>query len=310
MTSTHQRLLPVPARLPSPVRHLSLLALVAALLLPTETWAQESDDGDDQPVEIPVRTRNTSELWYLVSGGNSAASTLGIRNAFRRNAPAGDLRLDGSLLRTDATRFRRLAVGTPESFVVHEDEETERTAERYAAEIRYDLNLGPRPYATGSVGWQRNTFAGFRGRTVVALGAGTRWSTPDQWELKLGGGLTYTFQTDVDPDPDRETRFGGVRVTLDHERRLTSGTTLEMKWVLDANAEDTEDIRGDFIQAVSASLTTRLSLKTTLQFLVDNDPPSTRVPLEAPDGTDTGETVSIPLRKVDRLLSVALVITL
>jgi putative salt-induced outer membrane protein YdiY len=282
------------------------LVLVA---LPTALTAQEggNDEADD---DNPVRWRNTAELSYLVSGGNSAASTLGIRMALRRDGPRGDLRVDGSMLRTRSTRLNRYAVGTTDDFQVHTDRETERTAERYSAEARYDLNLSSRTYASGSAGWQRNSFAGFRGRTVLALGGGSRWSSADVWELKLGAGVTYTFQTDVDPDPDRDNRFGGVRITMDHERALTSGTDLELKWVVDANAEDTRDLRGDLSQAVSASLTSRLSLKTTLQLLVDNNPPLIRVPLQDGAGEDTGETVRVPLRKMDRMLSVALVVTL
>jgi putative salt-induced outer membrane protein YdiY len=277
-----------------------LLGLAVAFLLPFEAAAQDE--------EAP-RWRNTAEISYLVSGGNSAASTLGVRNTLRRTANRGEFRGDFSLLRTDATRSSRFAVGTPESFEVQEDRETERTAERYSAEARYDLNLSPRTFASGSAGWQRNTFAGFRGRTVLALGGGTRWSSPDRWDLKLGAGVTYTFQTDVDPEPNGDNRFGGVRVTLDHERQLTTGTSFELKWVVDANAEDTKDVRGDLSQSVSANLTSRLALKTTLQLLADNDPPLIRIPLQEPAGTDTGETVRVPLRKLDRMLSVALVVT-
>jgi putative salt-induced outer membrane protein YdiY len=283
-------------------------ALAIAFLLPIGAAAQSGGDGG-QDQEGP-RWRNTAEISFLVSGGNSAASTLGVRNTLRRTADRGEFRGDVSLLRTDATRFTRLAVGTTEDFQVEEDRDTERTAERYSAEARYDLNLSPRTFASGSAGWQRNTFAGFRGRTVLALGGGTRWSSPERWELKLGAGLTYTFQTDVDPDPGEDNRFGGVRVTVDHERQVTSGTSFGLKWVVDANAEDTKDVRADLSQSVSASLTSRLALQTTLQILLVNDPPLIRIPLQAADGTDTGEAVRVPLRKLDRMLSVALVITL
>jgi putative salt-induced outer membrane protein YdiY len=285
-----------------------MAALALSFLLPTGTAAQDGGNGGQDQADS--RWRSTAEISFLVSGGNSAASTLGVRNTLRRTGDRGEFRGDASLLRTDATRFTRRAVGAPEDFEVEEGRETERTAERYSAEARYDLNLSPRTFASGSAGWQRNTFAGFEGRTVLALGGGTRWSAPERWELKLGAGLTYTFQTDVDPEPGADNRFGGVRLTLDHERQITSGTSFEVKWVVDANAEDTKDVRADLSQSVSASLSSRLALQTTLQLLVANDPPLIRIPLHATDGTDTGETVRVPLRKLDRMLSVALVITL
>lgn len=289
-------------------RLLAAAVLLGATLPAAPGPAVAAQEAGDEREE--VRWRNTAELSYLVSGGNSAQSTLGIRNDLRRESPRGEFRLDARLLNTQSTRFDRYAVGTVDDFQVQEDRETERTAERYSAEARYDHNLSHRTYASASAGWQRNTFAGFRSRTILALGAGTRWSVEDAWDLKLGAGLTYTFQRDVDPGPEGTQRFGGVRITLDHERQLTPGTALEVKWTADANAEDTRDVRGDLAQSITANLTTRFALKTSLQLLLDNDPPLVRVPLRDAGGVDTGETVRTPLGKVDRILSVALVITL
>ncbi len=252
---------------------------------------------------------NQTEFSFLATGGNAAASTLGLRNVLRRVSPTGELRFDVGSIRTDATRVQRRAVGTPGSFQVEEDRNTERTAERYAAQARYDRNLSERTFAYGSSGWERNTFAGFDSRTVLALGGGTRFERPERSETKVGAALTYTFQDDVDPDPTRPDRFAGLRGTLDHAHRLGTGTELALKWVVDANAREWNDVRGDLSQSVSAALTDRLALKTTLQFLLDNDPPSQRVPLFT-GGVDSGETVLTPLGKVDRSLSIALVVTL
>lgn len=301
-------------RQPTGIRTLGrgLLLLLVSFPCVTSDLAAQNQPQDDEEAreEREVEWRNTSEVSYLVSGGNSAVSTLGLRNTLRRRSSAGDLRADVVLLRTDAVRVDRYAVGSVNDFRLEEDRETERTTERYTAEARYDLNLGSRAFATASLGWQRNTFAGFRGRTIAGVGAGHRWMREDRWELKLGAGLTYTFQSDVDPDPEDRDRFGGVRLTADFAHDLTASTSLEIKWVVDANAEDRQDVRGELSQSVTAALTDRLALKTTLELLVDNEPPMVRVPLLLPDGTDTGETVRVPLDRVDRVLSVAVVISL
>jgi putative salt-induced outer membrane protein YdiY len=253
--------------------------------------------------------RNQTEFSLLATGGNAAASTVGLRNTLRRTTGAGAFRLDLSALRTDATRIERRAVEGGNSFVVEEDRDSERTAERYAAQARYDRNLSERTFAYTSAGWERNTLAGFDSRTIVAFGAGTRFERPDVSETKLGAALTYTFQNDVDPDPTRPDRFAGLRGTLDHAQALRENTELEVKWVVDANAREWNDLRGNLAQSVSASLTDRLALKTTLQFLVDNEPPARRIPLFTAGGEPTGESVLTPLRKVDRSVSVALVVT-
>lgn len=266
--------------------------------------AQAPDDEGPQ-------WRNTSELSFLMTGGNSVASTLGVRNTVHRTHGPSQFRLDVTGLRTDATRLDRFAVGTsPDDFRVEENRDRERTAERYAVEGRYDRELSEAFFLFGGIGWSRNTFAGFNHRTVVSAGAGSRWQRPDAWEVKVGYGLTYTVERDVTPDPDRADSFAGFRATLDYEHALSPNADFVLRWVVDKNAQELSDVRGDLAQSVSASLTDRLSLKTTLQFLVDNDPPVESLELLAPTGDPTGETVLVPLGRVDHSLSVALVVTL
>lgn len=293
------------ARTRQSTRTLLVAAMSAFFLAPAGGLLAQAPDEDGP------QWRNTSELSFLMTGGNSVASTLGLRNTLRRSHGPSQFRLDVTGLRTDATRLERFAVGTsPDDFRVEEDRDRERTAERYGVEGRYDRELGEAFFLFGGVGWARNTFAGFNHRTVVSAGAGSRWRRPDAWEVKLGYGLTYTLQRDVTPDPDRADSFAGLRATLEYEHVLSPSAEFALKWVVDGNAQEFSDVRGDLTQAVSASLTDRLSLKTTLQFLVDNDPPVESLELRAPTGEPIGENVLAPLGRVDHSLSVALVVTL
>lgn len=258
-----------------------------------------------------VQWRNSAEVTYLLNGGNAASSTLGLRNSLRRRSPTGEWRLVLNARRTDATRIERTAVGSSsDDFVVVEERDRERTAERYAAETRYDRTLRENVFAFGGLSWERNELAGLEHRVVAVTGAGVQWEEMDDWQVKVGYGLTYTVRRDVVPDPDRDDSFAGLRLTLDYLHELTEATELEVKWVADANAQELSETRADLAQSVSAALTDRLSLKTTLQFQVQNEPPLEALLLVAPDGTDTGEEVRVPLRRVDHSLSVAVVITL
>lgn len=282
-----------------------VVPVLAACLLGTAHEARGQDPDAS-------RWTNAAELTFLLTGGNSGASTLGIRNDFRWITPRGELRITGLALRTDATEITRVAEGSgPDDFVVRETTQTERSAERYAAGTRYDLNLSERFFAYGSVGWTRNTFAGFENRTVSSLGAGNQWGPGEEaWSLRLGYGLTYTTQEDVAPDPGGADGFAGARVTVDHIHQLTDGTTAELEWVIDANTERSEDLRGDFTQSIAASLNDHLSFNTTLQVLWANDPPLERVPLVSGEGQPLDEQVLVPLDSFDYSLSVALVVTL
>lgn len=281
----------------------SLLLLVVLCAIPTTLEARQSDD---EP-----RWRNAAEFTFLLDGGNSAASTLGIRNTLRLTGAQGQLRLDATATRTDATRINRAAVGTSEDdFRLEENRDTERSAERYGLRGRYDRDLSQRTFAFTGLGWERNTFAGFNSRTVAVAGAGGQWEWDEDGEFRLGAGLTYTVQDDVTPDPDRDDGFAGLQVTLDLLEQPSEGTEVEVAWVFDGNAQEPSDLRGDLRQSVSATLTNRLALKTTLQLKLDNDPPLESVPLLAPDGTSLEQDVLVPLRRMDHSLSVALVITL
>jgi putative salt-induced outer membrane protein YdiY len=296
----------VPLPIASDHRAPAIFLLVGCLLV-LAPGARAQEEPDPEP---GAQWRNTSELSFLVNQGNAVQRSLGFRHALRRTSRTGELRADLATLRTDATRVQRTAVGTEGDFRVEEERDTERTAERWSAQLRYDRNLSEVLFASGSVRWERNTFAGFRARTVASLGAGTRWGSPDRWEVKLGSGLTYTLQDDVAPDPDGLRRFAGIRVTLDYEHQLASSTKLEVAWLADGNAQEWGDVRGDLTQSVATALSDRLALKTTFQVLLDNDPPLQRIPLLAPNGEETGATVLTPLRKRDQVIAVALVLTL
>ncbi len=280
------------------------LLLLVGLAIP-EWAAAQSSEGRDNP-----RWRNASEITFILDGGNSAASTLGLRNTLRRTGSRTQLRVEATALRTDATRITRRAVGTPDDFRVEEDRDTERSAERYSLRTRIDRTLTPRTFAFSGVGGEQNTFAGFNHRTVTSAGAGAQWGEEDVWELKVGTGLTYTVRRDVTPDPARDRSFAGLQVTMDYDRQLGEETEIEFRWVVDGNAREFSEVRGNLKQALTTTLTSRLALKTTLELLLENEPPSESIPLVAPGGNGSDETVRVPLRRMDYGLSVALVITI
>lgn len=288
---------------PSSSRLAAAAALAAAALFLTMPTMVDAQDAG-------AEWRNTTEFTLVLTGGNSESSTLGLRNSLRRAADNGEFRLNAATLRTEATRIERVAVETAGGFDVREESDTERTAERYSVGARYDRTISESSFGYVSSDWSRNTFAGFDSRTILSGGAGLKRTRPDRYETKLGAGLTYTFQSDVTPDPDRSDSFAGLRMTLDHVQQLTTGTSFELAWVVDANAQEWDDVRGDLRQSITAALSDRLALKTTLELAVDNDPPLESLRLQTADGQDTGQTVLSPLRRVDRNLSVALVVTL
>ena len=114
---------------------------------------------------------NTADLSIVITGGNSSATTLGLRNLAEYYWTSSSLRFDLGGLRTDArSRDDRVAIGTGQDDFFVEEAERQRTAENYFANLRYDHDLSERWYLFGIGGWDRNQFAGFDSRWQGALG--------------------------------------------------------------------------------------------------------------------------------------------
>ena len=123
-------------------------------------------------------------------------------------------------------------------------------------------------------------------------------------------GATYTIQKDVDPAPGVDEGFGGVRFSIDATRRLSESADYSSVLIVDENVEDTDDLRADWTNSVSLSLSESLALKTSLQLLYDKQPSLLGVPLLDGMGVPTGTDVLTPGDEVDSILTLTLVITL
>jgi putative salt-induced outer membrane protein YdiY len=115
-------------------------------------------------------------------------------------------------------------------------------------------------------------------------------------------------QSDVVPDPDKADRFVGLRVSSEYRRQMTENTEWRSNLVLDGNGDDSSDVRADWTNSMSVSMNEHLGLKTSIRTTFDNEPALRRVPLRSPEGERAG-TVLIPRDELDRVFTVALVVT-
>lgn len=250
------------------------------------------------------------ELTSVLSRGNAEALTLGVGTALENRRGRNLVRFDAGAIRTESTIFSRRAEGTPQSYVVIVEENSEKTAESYFARARYDRSISDRVFAYGGLDWLRNTFAGIDSRFLIALGAGNTWFDREDGRFKTSYAATYTFQSDVVENPFVSTSFPGVRVGWEYWRRATQTTEFESTLVSDLNLDETDDIRLDFTNALTVSISNALALKPSLQILWRNQPSLTELELFSPAGAPLGETVLAPLDKTDMLFKMALVVRL
>lgn len=280
-----------------------LPALVTLLALaPSQGRAQEED-------EARRRWVLKGELTSVLSRGNSESLALGLGATARRRWEHDALKLEAGWIRVETGRIRRRAVGTANDFEVERDVDREKTAEALFVRGRYDRRLSERVFLYGGADWLRNTFAGIDSRTLLALGGGISWADSERTRFASDFAVTYTFQEDVVENPFVETDFAGLRIGYDLFRKLTETTEFESKLVADVNLAETDDRRAELENSLTVDISDAIALKPSLTFNWRNLPALTEVPLFTEGGTDTGTRVQAPLRKLDTLFRLALVLS-
>lgn len=277
---------------------LSWTSLLTAMWLIVPTVAIQAQDST-------WGWSDAAELSFVFTGGNASASTLGLKNTLTGEGGVSKLILEVGGIRTESTVRTRFATGTATNFTVTDSSVSDLTAESYFARARYDYSISEQGYWFTGSKWNRNTFSGIDHRITFVSGLGGIWVDTDDFKFETDLGVTYTFQDNVAEGPTD--RFGGLQFTYDLMRQVSSTTTFASKLILDENLKDTEDFRGDWTNALTVAISSRLALKTSLQILFDNQPSFLDVPL-IEGGVDLGNTVAAQLDKVDSVVTVALVV--
>jgi putative salt-induced outer membrane protein YdiY len=274
------------------------LFLITAVAAPPAS-AQEGNQG----------VYFTGEFSTVSTFGNSESLTLGLSGTLGYLWEDAELKFEGGAVRTESRIKTRTASGTAESFTVADETRTEKTAEAYYLRGRYDHNVSETFFLFGGADWLRNTFAGIDSRTLLAAGAGNTWINTETTRFKTDLGFTYTFQDDVFDNPLNKMKFPGIRAGYALRSTLSTSTDFESSVVGDWNLDNTDDVRLNLVNALSVSINSMLALKPSLKLLWQNDPSSTAVPLFT-GGVDTGNTVLVPLEKLDSIFTLSLVLKL
>lgn len=278
------------------------LAVPLALSTPATLLAQD-DDGERDPGWY-----DQAEFSFVLTGGNSSATTFGLKNELERLWTGSKLTFNlGGLRVESADDDDRFAVGTPGDFDVVDDDSKTLTAENYFANLRYDRDISDRTYLYGLGGWERNRFSGIDNRWTGALGIGRKLIETDRTTLQADIGFTVTSE---EPVVGPSVTFAGARLTAELDQQLSETATFTSKLVVDENLEDTDDLRAVWDNSIAVDISDALALKSGLVLSWDNVPALEEIPLfDTPGGTQTG-TVITPLEELDTTFTAALVVTL
>ena len=244
-------------------------------------------------------------LW---AGGNSESATFGLGATIKHIWESSELRFDLGGTRTESGITTRTAEGTTSSFEVKEETKTEKTAEIIFARGRYDHNISEHFYAFGGLDWLRNRFAGIESRFLIAAGVGNTWLKEEDIRFKTDYSFTYSFQNDVVENPFAKTKFPGLRFSYDFWYKLTASTEFESIFIADWNLDNTKDVRIDFTNSLPITISEMFTLKPSLQLLWRNEPALTEIDLYAPGGTTSTSKVLTPLKNLDTMFALTLVV--
>jgi len=288
----------------------ALAVLVAAV---PATLAQEE--------EKDTAWKDSAELSWVATSGNSETNTFGFRNLLKKQWARSMFSVDLGGLRASSTSITRVPVApdtdNPDDYYVREDEEKSTTAENYYFKTRYGRDISDRFFWYVGANWERNQFAGFDNRYVLEAGVGNTWFDVEDRTFRTAYALTYTKQEDVFEMPDAEDSFAGFRVSWDYINKFGKVTEYVNTFVFDFNFDESSAWRGDMFNGLSVAMSEKLALKVGLRWQYQNEPPyelaglvdEDGVPVTDPDDPEEQQImVPVQLENLDTTFTTSLVI--
>lgn len=210
--------------------------------------------------------KNSAELSFVSANGNSKTQTTSAKNTFTYDfTPRTKLELEAGALGARS--------------------EGKVTAEQYFAEEKVSHKVDDRNYVFEKYRWDRNVFAGVLHRHDFSVGVGRElWKTPK--DLLIGEvSPGYINEERLN---DKRKSFADARVYSKYTRTLSATANFSQDAEYTLSLADSRDSRLGTETALTAALSSRLSVKNSFVWKHDSRPPKGK-------------------RKDDTILSVALI---
>jgi putative salt-induced outer membrane protein len=222
------------------IRSVVFVAFTFVAVMPTRALAEPK-----KPWEAKA------EASVLSTNGNSKTTTTGIKAEVKRNwekftleGAAGGL---GSRSGDDVT------------------------AEEYFANEKGSYFLTERTYLQEKFGWEKNRFKGVRGRYDATAGLGHKLILlpRHEWLAELGAGHVWEERTD-----DSHNNYASGRAYSKYAWKFSETATFSQDAEYLHSFENSDDYNLKTETALTASLTSRLALKTSFTWRRDGVPPA------------------------------------
>ncbi len=237
-----------------------------------------------------------------MSSGNADTSSLGLRNVYEYEWRTSSFYFESGWVRA-ASGDDRFAVGTADDFEVITPP-VELDNNRLYSKLRYQREFNQRLYWYGSWDSARDEPSNINRQFILSGGVGNHWIVGDELAFRTNYGLSYTLE---DLDLEGENDFAGYRLFYALSALVIESTRIDSELTFDGSFETGGDIRTDWYNAVTVSITDTVALKAGLRLLYRNLPALEGIDLEGDDGLVIGEVI-IPKEKLDTRFSTSLVI--
>lgn len=290
-------------------------AVCAIFLVALPTIAPAQEQGPDKN-----KWDNDTELSLVATQGNAETISFGFKNVYQKWWGAQDnsrfqLKLEGTLSQEADDRF--VVATLDPSQPIDPDDPCSSTGttcttvepalkdsiERYLVEGRFDRKFSRRTLWHAGASWDRNLTdrSGVENRYIGFAGVGNIWWDNDDLRFRTNYGVSYTDREETTPDPLKEDRFGGLRFDWSYRNKWGKNVTYTNTWTINSSLDDTQDYNFDMINGISVTMTKKIALKVSLQWLYNNEPPLNTVDLECanPNPSDPRDTIPCDLLCVD-----------
>jgi hypothetical protein len=244
---------------------------------------------------------NETELSLVLMEGNSNTTTGGLKNTFVRRFTHSRMQWKLEAFRSTTADDWFLLVDPGYTWQPGEDPPDdpgttlvkppgEPDAENYFVEGRYDREIHSSLNWNAGGSWDRNKDAGILDRYIAFGGLGNLWRDKPELRLMTSYGFSWTDRVEETPDPEKDERFFGVRLSAQYRQKFGDNTTFDHDTVLNMSLTDTNDWSGDMTNSLSVSMTKRLALRVSVRWVYSHEPSledvdvTARVAIRDPDG--------------------------
>jgi putative salt-induced outer membrane protein len=229
------------------IRRAFLCLGLAIVIGAAPALADEGETEEEQPE--PTWTSNIG-LSYVATSGNTDTNTMGLDLLVERKPEPWGLEFRANFNRAEDTG--------------------ELTAERYFASARAVRTLSERWDFFAGLSGEKDQFAGLDLRAMVESGVTYHALLGPKHLLSFDGGLTWTDEDRIDPEPD-VSYFGGI-AGLSYEWKFSDTASLTQRLLFYPNFDDSADWRLSSDTGLQVSMTSLLAVKLGYELRYRNEP--------------------------------------